>query len=60
MLFRSRKWGARRKDDLEYWTRLGPFKGISTDDLATRANDPLWLREQTEGWVLMRSVVCVV
>ncbi|KAK4705450.1 hypothetical protein P7C70_g742, partial [Phenoliferia sp. Uapishka_3] len=50
----TRKWNARRKDDIEYWTKLGPFKNVSKDELAERANDPLWLREQTDGWLLMR------
>ncbi|KAL8283686.1 hypothetical protein RQP46_005481 [Phenoliferia psychrophenolica] len=50
----TRKWGARRRDDVDFWSRLGPFKGISRDELKARAGDPVWLRERSEGWVLMR------
>jgi hypothetical protein len=48
------KWGAKRSADAEYWTKLGPFKGIKKDELMRRSSDLRWLKELCRGWVLMR------
>lgn len=44
----------RTKQDAEYWTKLGPFQGLSKEELKARVRDRSWLTEMTKGWVLMR------
>lgn len=40
--------------DAEHWSKLGPFKNITTkEELLRRKNDTRWLKEVTEGWILM-------
>ncbi|KAK4055118.1 hypothetical protein OIV83_000398 [Microbotryomycetes sp. JL201] len=53
---RSRQWSStiRMSTELEYWARIGPFRGMQTSDLAVQAHDFHWLRDKTRGWVLMR------
>jgi hypothetical protein len=50
----TRKWGAKRKDDAEYWSKLGPFKDMEPEELAAKVEDPDWLRNVSSGWLLMR------
>ncbi|KAM0756147.1 hypothetical protein T439DRAFT_345004 [Meredithblackwellia eburnea MCA 4105] len=50
----THKWGARKKDDVDFWARLGPFKAIEKSVFGVRVADPEWLRRTCEGWVLMR------
>ncbi|KAM0793571.1 hypothetical protein ACM66B_001007 [Microbotryomycetes sp. NB124-2] len=53
---RSRQWSStvRMSTELEYWARIGPFRGMDTNELAVQAHDFHWLRDKTRGWILMR------
>ncbi|KAI5475356.1 vacuolar import/degradation protein Vid24 [Pseudohyphozyma bogoriensis] len=56
----TKKWGAGRKEDIDNWARVGPFAemlgvgGGAQQVLKSKSGDRDWLREVTEGWVLMR------
>ncbi|GAA5985698.1 hypothetical protein JCM11641_007185 [Rhodosporidiobolus odoratus] len=43
-----------RVSEAESWVQLGPFKGLSEDELLTKARNPEWVEERTRGWVLWR------
>lgn len=45
--------GAKKRDDSLYWAQLGPFKGLGKEELSARSSDLEWLRQRTEGWMLM-------
>ncbi|SCV68557.1 BQ2448_678 [Microbotryum intermedium] len=48
-------WDSKVRIDAESWSKLGPFKGISTNDLIRKADgDRQWLTQVTTGHVLMR------
>ncbi|KAK4057648.1 hypothetical protein OIO90_001296 [Microbotryomycetes sp. JL221] len=53
---RSRKWSqtVKMSTEIEYWARIGPFRGMDTNDLAVQAHDFEWVQQQTRGWLLMR------
>ena len=49
----ARKVGAKKCDDSLYWAQLGPFEGLGGEELSARSGDVEWLRQKTEGWMLM-------
>ena len=53
---RSRKWSklSKMSIEMEYWCRIGPFRGMDVGELAVQAHDFSWLRDKTTGWILMR------
>lgn len=50
--FQGPKSGPSRED--RYWTKLGPFRGLSPDVLASHRHDSAWLESRTQGWIIMR------
>lgn len=44
------KWSAKKSDDLEYFSELGPFKNLR-DDLKEHCDDIEWLQEHSKGFV---------
>ncbi|GAA5840472.1 hypothetical protein JCM5353_001123 [Sporobolomyces roseus] len=40
--------------EAESWIQLGPFKGVSKNELLRLAKDRQWVEDMTSGWLLMR------
>ena len=40
--------------EAESWIQLGPFKGVSKNELLRLAKDRQWIEDMASGWVLMR------
>ncbi|SCZ90560.1 BZ3500_MvSof-1268-A1-R1_Chr1-3g02066 [Microbotryum saponariae] len=48
-------WESKIRTDAESWSKLGPFKGMKTNELIRKADgDRQWLNQVTKGHVLMR------
>ncbi|KDE05426.1 hypothetical protein MVLG_04221 [Microbotryum lychnidis-dioicae p1A1 Lamole] len=48
-------WESKVRIDAESWSKLGPFKGMKTNELIRKADgDRQWLNQVTRGHVLMR------
>lgn len=43
-----------RQSEAESWIQLGPFTGLTKEELLARGKSREWLEERTRGWVLFR------
>jgi hypothetical protein len=43
-----------RQSEAESWIQLGPFKGLSKEELLTMGKNREWVEERTRGWILFR------